>query len=80
MKTNELRCFNIWYKRLRLALELDRAQVIKIMELGGETVTRSHVDGWKLNDKDDRYRAMTMKEFDSFTFGLVEFRKSNLHD
>lgn len=75
MKPNQPDHFNIWYKRIRLALKLEISQVVQIMGLGGITVTKSQVDGWKRPNADDRYKIMTRQEFDSFTFGLVEYHR-----
>ena len=65
-----------WFKRLRLVLELDRADIVEIMRLAESPVSSSQADGWMRPDNDTRRsRPMSEAEFDAFTRGLVEWSK-----
>lgn len=66
--------YNNWYKRIRLAMELSRGDVVECMRIGGVIVSGSRVDGWARSQSDPTRRTlMTEHEFDAFTRGLVEW-------
>ncbi len=68
--------YKTWFKRIRMAFELNRREVVEIMKIGGMPVSSSHIDGWARPGNDaQRSRPMTEAEFDAFTFGLVEWSK-----
>lgn len=70
--------YNIWYKRIRLAMELSRDDVVEIMRLGGVEISSSRADGWSRASADTRRGAtMSEPEFEAFTFGLVEWTRRN---
>lgn len=70
--------FKIWFKRIRLTLELTRTEVTEIMRLGGCPVSASRADGWMRPDTDIRRSTdMTEREFDAFTSGLVQWSKQD---
>lgn len=70
---------SLWYKRLRLALDLDRNDVVEVMRLGGVEISKSRADAWARGrpaaDERGVRQTMTASEFDAFTRGLVEWSK-----
>lgn len=67
-----------WLQRIRLALELDRHDIVEIMAEGGVTISSSRADGWmrRRDAVDDRRQTtMTEQEFNAFTRGLVEWSR-----
>ncbi len=72
--------YSTWYKRLRLALDLDRHDVVEIMRLGGVEISKSRADAWARGTQaaDERgvRQTMTRDEFDAFTRGIAAWSKS----
>ena len=70
---------NTYYKRVRVALELDKHDVAEILRLGGGEASLSEIEGWSRRESDQRrYRSMSEAQFDVFTRGLVEWARDNL--
>lgn len=71
--------WNGHFKRIRLALSLDLAEVVDICRAGGIEIAVSRVEGWKRNPRDNRrYVVMSEAEFDAFTAGLPEWARENI--
>lgn len=71
---------DIWnrrFKRIRLAMELSRGDVVECMRIGGVNVSGSRADGWsRLQTDETRRTLMSEAEFDAFLFGIAEWAKS----
>lgn len=71
---------DVWnqrFKRVRLAMEMSRSDVVECMRIGGIPVSGSRADGWMRSQADTSRRTlMTEPEFDAFLTGLVEWSKS----
>ena len=69
-----------WLQRIRLALELDRHDLVAIMAAAGVTISSSRADGWmrRRDAADDRRQTtMTEQEFDAFTRGLAKWSRAS---
>ena len=71
------RRFTNWFKRIRTAMRLTRRDVVAIMARGGIEISASRADGWMRHEDDDRRNVMSETEFDTFTYGLVEWVSEN---
>jgi len=64
---------NRYYKRIRLALHIDEADVVEICALGGKRITKSRCEMWGKATDSPKFREMTPDEMDAFTKGLVQW-------
>jgi len=66
---------NAEYKKLRLALELNRHDVVEICRLGGVDVSASQADGWARRSDSAKFVVMTREQYYGFLDGLVIWNK-----
>lgn len=68
--------WNDRFKKIRIAFEIDRYDVVAICAAGGLKISSSLADGWVRSTSDDRFRQMSEAEFDAFCAGLVYWSKT----
>lgn len=71
--------WNTHCKRIKIALRLERGEIVEICRLGGRKISLSKADGWMRSPSDARrFQRMSAEEFEAFTSGLVEWARDNM--
>lgn len=68
--------FNAYLKQICAAFEIKYPDdVMVIMELSENPISRSKAQGWTNGSDNRKYRKMTQQEFEQFLDGLFEFHR-----
>jgi hypothetical protein len=67
-------CWNVYFKRIRLALGVEAKDVVGVFEFApGPLITTNTVHRWGLGSHQMKYLPMTFLDFDRFTQGLPSY-------
>lgn len=67
-------CWNVYFKRIRVALGVEAKDVVGVFEFApGPLITANMVHRWGLGSHQMKYLPMTFLDFDRFTQGLPSY-------